>query len=119
MVWGAQIEGGVRRIEEHVRRFGTMLPIVVIVMERFALDQAHAVEAREHVEEFPIQRMRLVRPQGGTFDKRPNGSESHEVVTPDAFILTPAEEDDKVALSERVSDIRAAHAPARFSDISQ
>src|ERR1022692_457128 len=30
VVWGSQVEGAVRRVEEHVRCFGATLPIVVI-----------------------------------------------------------------------------------------
>ena len=114
VVRGPQVENAVRRIEEYVGRFGTKLPIAMIFTERFALDQTTAVEAREHVVERAIRRIRRLRPQGGTFDKLPDRSKAHEVVAPDAFVLTSAEEDDKVALFDRVSDIPAAHAPARL-----
>ena len=55
VVWGTQIEGAARRIEEHVGRPSTTLPIIVKVMERFALDQTPAVESCEHVVKLAIR----------------------------------------------------------------
>jgi hypothetical protein len=48
-VWAPQIELASRCIEDHVGRFGTTLPIVVVVMDCFALDKTpppRAVRAR-------------------------------------------------------------------------
>jgi hypothetical protein len=77
------------------------------------------VEAREYVAELATRRIRQVRPQGGTFNKRSDYSEANKVVAPDALVLVlaPAEKYDNVAFSECVSDIPAAHTPTRLANI--